>query len=216
MTKTYPFEIKPNQFFTLEVSQEDASELNNGTPIETEAIKLILQYWDETKPFGLQINQRFGFTPIERKNQAFADALAMQKSDQENAMALVVRIAEDTNQTVKVVTQNMEAIGQTNIIEPWIYPYLADATEIMQDQANTGAIFDRIQSTILIQRVVSDWTEELTDALTPNIRARLSEIAAIEWQGKKPPIDDKDPKPSEDSSDSSKTSKTTKSLTTTQ
>jgi hypothetical protein len=214
MSKTYPFEIKPNQFFTLEVSQEDASHLNNGTELEKEAIELILEHWEKPSPFGLQIKQRYDFVPAER--ELMEDDLDSQRLDQEKMTRLVVRIAEDTNQDVNDVAKKMEAVGQSNNIEKWLYPYVDDVLDLAADITKTAKILDPIQSTILIQRAIPHWTEEHTKVLPKTIRARLSEIAAIEWRGKPKPQPEPEPQPSEDSSGRSKTSRATKNRTTTQ
>jgi hypothetical protein len=213
-TKTYPWDLTPSQYFTLEVSQEDASHLNNGTEIEKEAIELILEHWDESNPFGLQIKQRYDFVPAERK--LMEDALESQRLDQQKATTLLVRIAEETKQDVQSVAKKMEAIGTSSNIEEWMYPYVDEVLELSTDVVETNSILDPIQSTVLIQRAIPNWTEEHTEVLTSAIRARLSEIAAIEWRGKPKPQPEPEPQPSEDSSGRSKTSRATKNRTTTQ
>lgn len=209
--KIFPFDLPPLNFFTLEVTPEDAAILQGGNELEQEAINLILEAWQENTPFGVKIHQRYGFTSSEQ-NQ-LSDVMRMQRSDDKKSMEFVLKIAGDLQKNPKEISEILEAMGADDVPD-WFYPYASEAQEIAHSRSVTNKAADLLQSTLLIKRTIKEWTEDLTVVLPDAIQSQLTTFAAIEWAGKPKPPEPDLPEPSDKSDESLTTSTATYSLIT--
>lgn len=209
--KTFPFDLPALNFFILNVTPEDAAILQGGNDLEQQAIDLILDAWQESTPFGIKIHQRYGFTSSEQ-NQ-LSDVMRMQRDDDRKSLEFILEIAEATEKTPTESSQALELVSESNVPD-WLYPYGNKAQEIAHARSVTNKIGDLTQSTLLMQRTIKEWTEDLTAVLPGDVRSQLTSFAAIEWAGKPKPPESGSPEPLDSSDELLTTSAATYNLIT--
>lgn len=192
-----PFDLPDRIYQTIEIAPEIVGVMLSGSPQEIESIESIAQYWENNKDsvpvFGVRIVRKFGFSAPELKR--LRDDSAARRSAAIASMELIKKISIETGKHVNDIQRDIaiqQAIAEGNKVEAvegeeegteidYLIPYMGQFLEI--DEQLKNAISETMPLTILMQRAIHNWRDELTASLHPNIIESLNALLDLEYEG---------------------------------
>lgn len=193
MSKAYrlPFDLPPAIDYELILDPaEITAMLRSEDPIEVEAAELMAAEWTKradkakTEPvFAVLIPRRFGLSAAESKR--IDDESARVRKITLAMYSLVDRIAaENEEQSVQNITEDVAAFTKTSYLAPYLRPYFDDLISIDADGLQT---YQEKLATIHVQRAIPAWTIDHTQSLKNKMAESLLDYARLEEEGSPPP-----------------------------
>lgn len=197
MTRKLPFDIIPEQYHLIPVSQQAYSAMvaKSASPLEKKAAKLIEDKWcegdDENAEFGVEIPLRYGWTGVELPK--ISAVKAREKYAAIAGLELIGEVATGLGISVDESQALVSQVSAGGSIPVELTQFAAQILEFFEKQSSIDE--DMLRETVLMQRAIPSWTQELTLALHQEIRDSLLELVIKEEQAGIEP----DPKPQTDS-----------------
>jgi hypothetical protein len=178
-----PFDLPAQVYHTIVVAPEVARAMLDGSPAEIEALEAIVTHWEHKKAthpeFGITIGRKFGFSAPEEKLRE--DNSAAIRANAIASFELQKKISKETGIEVFDIQKALNKTQVEGVTEEYLIPYLDDFLKLSEDSVAVDA--QTRSHTILIRRAIPTWTDELTQALHPEISKALNDFLQMEFDG---------------------------------